>query len=90
LIASHIVPWSVDETIRLDPSNGICLSVLVDRAFEGAFLIIQDNLTVNVNWEKVDGDAELMSQLSCFDGMKLRSPKVHPPKISFLKRRREL
>ncbi|MHB9101377.1 MAG: HNH endonuclease, partial [Sulfuricella sp.] len=28
LVASHIVPWSEDQSIRLDPSNGICLSLL--------------------------------------------------------------
>ncbi len=28
LVASHIVPWSKDQSIRLDPSNGICLSLL--------------------------------------------------------------
>ncbi len=32
LVASHIVPWSEDELIRLDPANGLCLSTLVDRA----------------------------------------------------------
>ncbi|MDX2471861.1 MAG: HNH endonuclease signature motif containing protein [SAR324 cluster bacterium] len=31
LVASHIVPRSADQSIRLDPSNGICLSLLVDK-----------------------------------------------------------
>lgn len=39
LVASHIVPWSEDATIRLDPSNGVCLSLLVDRAFENGYLV---------------------------------------------------
>ncbi|QTA93412.1 HNH endonuclease [Desulfonema magnum] len=34
LIASHIVPWSVDEDNRLNPSNGLCLNALHDRAFD--------------------------------------------------------
>ncbi|MBR7559829.1 HNH endonuclease, partial [Mycobacterium tuberculosis] len=28
LVAAHIVPWSQDKSIRLDPSNGICLSLI--------------------------------------------------------------
>ena len=90
LIASHIVPWSVDETIRLDPSNGICLSVLVDRAFENGFLVIEDNLTVTVDWDRVNQDLELKKQLSGYDGVKLSKPAKHPPKVDYLKRRRNL
>lgn len=88
LIASHIVPWSVDEKIRLDPSNGICLSVLVDRAFESGILVVEDDLTVTVNSEEIGGDIELMKQLAPYHGMKLQSPKAHPPKVEFLRRRR--
>ncbi|PKO63479.1 MAG: hypothetical protein CVU23_10510 [Betaproteobacteria bacterium HGW-Betaproteobacteria-17] len=34
LIASHIVPWSKDKANRLNPSNGLCLSAIHDRAFD--------------------------------------------------------
>jgi predicted restriction endonuclease len=34
LIASHIVPWSQDKQNRLNPSNGLCLSAIHDRAFD--------------------------------------------------------
>lgn len=90
LIASHIVPWSVDEKIRLDPSNGICLSVLADRAFEHSYLIIEDDTTVIVNWEKVGDDAKLKEQLVAYDGVKLTAPTNHPPKPEYLYRRRNL
>ena len=33
LVASHIVPWRVDAANRLNPSNGLSLSVLHDKAF---------------------------------------------------------
>jgi len=88
LIASHIVPWSEDEKIRIDPSNGICFSVLIDRAFESGFLIVGDDLSVTVDWEKVGADAELKKQLRGYDGMKLRGPKAHTPKVEYLRRRR--
>lgn len=34
LVASHIVPWSKDKANRLNPSNGLCLSAIHDRAFD--------------------------------------------------------
>lgn len=34
LVASHIVPWRHDKANRLNPGNGLCLSVLHDKAFD--------------------------------------------------------
>lgn len=90
LIASHIVPWSVDKTIRIDPSNGICLSVLVDRAFEHGFLSIDDDLTVHVVLDKIEEDAALKDLLAEYDGAALSKPTKQAPKTEYLKRRREL
>lgn len=90
LIASHIVPWSSDESIRLDPANGICLSILVDRAFEHGYIIIQDDLTITVAWMLVGDDQKLAKQLAKLDGIKLDAPKAHSPKVEFLRRRRAL
>lgn len=90
LVASHIVPWSKDASIRLDPSNGICLSLLVDRAFEGGFIDVDDDLTVRVNLERIGNDDALAAYLAKFHGAKLRSPKTYRPKIEYLARRRAL
>lgn len=90
LIASHIVPWSVDKNIRLDPSNGICLSVLVDRAFENGFLHIHDDLQVRVDFEKIGADKVLSEHLSQYDGSYLEKPNSHEPKAEYLRRRRGL
>src|SRR5690606_4875345 len=44
LVASHIVPWAADKKNRLNPSNGLCLSSLHDRAFdEGLITVTQDH-----------------------------------------------
>ncbi len=45
LIASHIVPWNKDKSNRLNPSNGLCLSALHDRAFD------QGMITVTPDWK---------------------------------------
>jgi hypothetical protein len=49
LVAGHIVPWSVDEGRRADPTNGICLSATFDRLFDSGLVTINDNLTVCVS-----------------------------------------
>ena len=41
LIASHIVPWSQNESIRLNPMNGLCLNALHDRAFDTGLIAIR-------------------------------------------------
>ncbi|WP_295206440.1 HNH endonuclease [uncultured Brevundimonas sp.] len=90
LIAAHIVPWSQDKTIRLDPSNGICLSALMDKAFELGYIMIDDDLSVTVDWTRIGSDSELGNALEPYDGGKLRSPLKDPPKAEYLRRRREL
>lgn len=46
LIASHIVPWHSDKANRLNPSNGLCLSAIHDRAFDQGLISITDDLRV--------------------------------------------
>ncbi len=90
LVASHIVPWSEDASVRLDPSNGICLSLLVDRAFERGHLRIEDDLTIRIDWGKVGEDQQLRSQLEPYDGQKLSAPSQCTPMPGYLQRRRML
>jgi hypothetical protein len=49
LNASHIIPWSDDETRRADPRNGICLSALYDRAFDRHLITLDEDLRVIVS-----------------------------------------
>jgi len=49
LIASHIVPWRHDEKNRLNPSNGLSLSMLHDKAFDIEIIAINDNMTARVS-----------------------------------------
>lgn len=47
LIASHIVPWSKNESIRLSPMNGLCLNALHDKAFDSGLIAIRpDDYTI--------------------------------------------
>jgi putative restriction endonuclease len=49
LVAGHIIPWSVDERRRADPTNGICLSATFDCLFDCGLLTINEDLTVCVS-----------------------------------------
>lgn len=46
LVASHIKPWSKDEKNRLNPSNGICLSATLDKAFDKGLITIDNDFKV--------------------------------------------
>lgn len=90
LVASHIVPWSHDASIRLDPRNGICLSLLVDRAFEVGYIEILDDLTIRVCYDRIGDDSALVEYLQGFDGVRLRPPSKYPPYVDYLARRRAM
>ncbi|MCB2213471.1 HNH endonuclease [bacterium] len=49
LNASHIVPWSVKESRRADPSNGILLNALHDRAFDRGLITFDESNQVVVS-----------------------------------------
>lgn len=52
LIASHIVPWSQNESLRLNPMNGLCLNALHDRAFDSGLIAIRpDDYTIILSGE---------------------------------------
>jgi len=49
LRASHIVPWSYDPALRLDPRNGLCLNALHDAAFDRGLITLTDRFELRVS-----------------------------------------
>ena len=90
LVAAHIVPWSEDQSIRLDPANGICLSLIVDRAFEKGYLLIENDHTIRIDWGRVGKDRALRRQLEPYEGQRLTAPASGGPKAEYLQRRRAM
>ncbi len=43
LVASHIIPWAEDESRRADPTNGIALNALYDKAFDRHLISFDEN-----------------------------------------------
>jgi len=49
LVASHIIPWSKDESRRADPTNGLCLNALYDRAFDRGLITFDEDFRLVVS-----------------------------------------
>lgn len=86
LVASHIIPWSVNKEERLNPSNGICLSAFYDSAFDKGLIgfdkdyrvVISSKLNENHNkpyYERYFGSIE---------GVQLSLPYEFKPDLHFL------
>jgi putative restriction endonuclease len=49
LVASHIVPWAIDEINRLNPRNGLCLNSIHDKAFDKGFFTINTDYKIQLS-----------------------------------------
>lgn len=85
LVASHILPWSLDERNRLNPRNGLCLSSLHDAAFDLGIITIADDLTVIVSEKYSDKEDKFFhSALQSYHGKPIYKPEKFAPTNEFL------
>lgn len=91
LVASHIVPWAVNEKERLNPENGICLSALYDKAFDQGFLSIDKNNKIILAEKLKQYEAEefYAAHFACLKGQSIRLPEEHLPNPVFLEWHRD-
>jgi len=90
LIASHIVPWSKDPKNRLNPSNGLCLSSIHDRAFDQGLITLSDDFEVIVSGEfRRMKDPFVSMLLKPLHGTRITLPERFAPKAEFLAHHRE-
>ncbi len=85
LIASHIVPWKDDASNRLNPMNGLALSMLHDKAFDSGILTIREDFTLLVS-NKYGGDLGTFFETSirAYQGKKIMIPEKFKPQAEFL------
>lgn len=89
LIASHIVPWSRDKANRLNPSNGLCLSAIHDRAFDKGLISLTDDLRVVLSKELVDrSEPFIEATFLPLQGIQIEVPSRFRPDAAFLARHR--
>jgi predicted restriction endonuclease len=86
LIASHIVPWSKDKKNRLNPSNGLCLSALHDRAFDLGFISVRPDFSIAVSKAvtRLGDNPFTQSALIVLEGSSIFLPKRFLPSPEFL------
>lgn len=86
LNASHIIPWSMDEKERLNPSNGICLSKLYDAAFDKGLIGIKTDYSIILSSKiKVHkNEAYFDKHFGFLESCKLSLPERYQPKKEFL------
>lgn len=86
LVASHIIPWSVNKEERLNPANGICLSSLYDSAFDRGLIGFDKNYKVVLsdrlqeNYEK----PYYSNYFGSIKGLQMALPEEFKPDIHFL------
>ena len=86
LIASHIKPWSLDQKNRLNPRNGLCLSVLYDRAFDLGLITVTTDYKVEVSDRLREEATDPFSKdnLHSIHGKKITLPEKFLPSRAFL------
>lgn len=87
LVTSHIIPWMTNEKERLNPTNGICLSMLWDKAFDkGLITISPDNYTIIFS-ERIHSYSNkefYRKNFAAIEGCKINLPSKYLPCQDFL------
>ncbi len=80
LVASHILPWSHSIEQRLNPSNGLCLSSLHDKAFDRGLITFNEDfeLVLSPQLKRLKSNV-YTENFEKYEGEKLRFPLNYPP-----------
>lgn len=86
LVASHIVPWSMDTQNRLNPSNGLCLSALHDRAYDQGLITVLPDFTIQVtdDLRRPEIDTFTQATLAQCHSRSIQMPERFRPAAEFL------
>ncbi|MFC1684995.1 HNH endonuclease [Pseudomonadota bacterium] len=81
LIASHIIPWSQNENRRADPTNGLCLNALHDKAFDCHLITFDEDCRLVVSSVLKKGDIQEFhsSNFADLEGTALAIPHRFAP-----------
>jgi putative restriction endonuclease len=84
LVASHIVPWAVDEKNRVNPCNGLCLNALHDKAFDAGLMTITPDFRVKLSRRIAVADSVTQQLLMPFEGHSIKLPQRFTPAGIFI------
>jgi putative restriction endonuclease len=90
LIASHIIPWAIDEKNRLNPQNGILLNALHDKAFENGFMAINKDLQILICGDFLKSkDSFVQSYFASYHNKRIHLPTRFLPDSNLLEKHLE-
>lgn len=90
LVASHIVPWSLDKANRLNPSNGLCLSAIHDKAFDNYLFSLTDDSRILLSERlKASKDAFVRDVFFSTEGKQIELPERFAPSQEFIAKHRQ-
>ena len=90
LVASHIVPWRDDPANRLNPTNGLCLNALHDRAFDRGLITFDADLRLVLSPQLVVQQAPFaQSAFTTHAGMQIKRPDKFAPDPDLLAHHRD-
>jgi predicted restriction endonuclease len=86
LVSSHIKPWSVDNANRLNPSNGLSLCALHDRAFDTGLITVVPSMKIRLSAKifRHAPNALITAGFLQFDGQTIAQPARFAPERRFL------
>ncbi|AOR63680.1 HNH endonuclease [Pectobacterium wasabiae] len=90
LVASHIRPWKTAAEHRLNPSNGLCLSSLHDKAFDMGLISFNDSLEMILS-PRIKKLKSTISDVNFaqYEGKQIHLPDAYPPDLSQMAYHRE-
>ncbi|WP_288398323.1 HNH endonuclease [uncultured Serratia sp.] len=90
LVASHILPWSHSIEQRLNPSNGLCLSSLHDKAFDRGLITFNNDLELILSTQLKKMTSNFYHyNFKEYEGIKIFTPQTNPPSIKYIRYHRE-
>ncbi len=90
LVASHIVPWSADKANRLNPSNGLCLSAIHDKAFDSYLFTLSDDWRIILSARlKESNNALIRDAFLSVEGKQIDLPERFVPDVALVERHRQ-
>lgn len=90
LVASHIVAWKDDASIRLHPGNGLSLSVIHDKAFDQHLFSLTDDHRIILSRLLEKTQDKFLQQVFWPSSDKpIAMPERFAPEIAFIERHRK-
>ncbi|MGH8272677.1 MAG: HNH endonuclease [Gammaproteobacteria bacterium] len=91
LIASHIVPWKDDKKNRLNPSNGLCLSAIHDKAFDNHLFSLTDDSRVVLSESIKSSKAPFIRKIFwSTEDKQIELPERFSPGLAFVRKHRQI